>query len=100
PRPIARQENPTEQAFSDPTITIGGALFQRASENPANAANTVEQPAKPFKLTATLEGNIEYARALIEVQGEGMREYCAASVYCRRKECECTVQNATIISIA
>lgn len=101
PRTAAQQAAPTEQLFSDPTITVGGALFQRAGDNAANAAAAVvEQPAKPFKLTATLEGNVEFARALIEVQGEGTREYCAASVYCRRKECECTVQSATVISIA
>lgn len=89
--------------FSDPTITVGGALFQKAGEGAAAAAAAVaEQPAKPFKLTATLEGSIEFARALIEVQGEGIREYCAASIACRKKEkdCECSLQNATVISIA
>lgn len=100
PRTATQQTTPTEQLFSDPTITVGGALFQRAGDTANATAAVVEQPAKPFKLTATLEGNIEFARALIEVQGEGTREYCAASVYCRRKECECTVQAATVISIA
>lgn len=104
PRQAVAQSNSSEQMFSDPTITVGGALFQRAGEGTtaANAAAVVEQPAKPFKLTATLEGSPEFARALIEVQGEGIREYCAASRACSKKEkdCECTVQNATIISIA
>jgi general secretion pathway protein C len=101
PRSAAPQSTSSEQLFSDPTITVGGALFQRAGEAAVTgAAAVVEQPAKPFKLTATLEGNPEFARALIEVQGEGTREYCMASSYCRRKECECTVQGATIISIA
>jgi|GEM_PF-1555436 len=104
PRQAVAQANTNEQMFSDPTITVGGALFQRAGEGTtaANAAAVVEQPAKPFKLTATLEGSPEFARALIEVQGEGIREYCAATNACRKKEkeCECTVQNATIISIA
>lgn len=104
PRQAVAQNNANEQMFSDPTITVGGALFQRAGEGAtaANAAAVVEQPAKPFKLTATLEGSPEFARALIEVQGEGIREYCAASRACSKKEkdCECTVQNATIISIA
>ncbi|HMV35937.1 MAG TPA: PDZ domain-containing protein [Turneriella sp.] len=102
PRAAAQQSTSSEQLFSDPTITVGGALFQRAGEGAAapGAAAVVEQPAKPFKLTATLEGNAEFARALIEVQGEGIREYCVASNFCRRKECECSVQSATIISIA
>lgn len=102
PRPASSQSSGNEQLFSDPTITVGGALFQRAGEAATGpgAAAAVEQPAKPFKLTATLEGNAEFARALIEVQGEGIREYCTASSFCRRKECECSVQSATIISIA
>ncbi len=106
PLPAARQANVentnNEQLFSDPTITVGGAIFQRAGEaGPgAAAAAVVDQPAKPFKLTGTLEGNAEFARALIEVQGEGIREYCTASQFCRRKECECAVQSASIISIA
>ncbi|GAB4444309.1 MAG: hypothetical protein OHK0011_26420 [Turneriella sp.] len=102
PRAASQHSTNNEQLFSDPTITVGGALFQRAGEGAAaaGAAAVVEQPAKPFKLTATLEGNPEFARALIEVQGEGIREYCMASGFCRRKECECTVQSATIISIA
>ncbi len=102
PRAASQQNTSSEQLFSDPTITVGGALFQRAGEGAATpgAAAAVEQPAKPFKLTATLEGNAEFARALIEVQGESIREYCMASAYCRRKECECTVQSATIVSIA
>ncbi len=105
PLPPARQavaENTnSEQMFSDPTITVGGALFQRAGEaGTAAAAAVVDQPAKPFKLTATLEGNAEFARALIEVQGEGIREYCMASSFCRRKECECNVQSASVVSIA
>lgn len=101
PRAASAQSSNTEQLFSDPTITVGGALFQRAGEvAAAGGAAAVEQPAKPFKLTATLEGSIEFARALIEVQGEGIREYCIASNFCRRKECECSVQSATVISIA
>lgn len=101
PRQAAQQNTGSEQLFSDPTITVGGALFQRAGEGTAGTgAAVIEQPAKPFKLTGTLEGNAEYARALIEVQGEGIREYCMASGFCRRKECECTVQAATIVSIA
>ncbi|HRP68682.1 MAG TPA: hypothetical protein PLY93_04055, partial [Turneriella sp.] len=107
PLPLARTSSqPTqqgEQIFTDPTITVGGALFQQANAAAQTQAGaTVEQPAKPFKLTATLEGPIDIARALIEVQGEGTREYCAASSACRKKdkECECVVQNATIISIA
>jgi len=102
PRSASQQSSSNEQLFSDPTITVGGALFQRAGEGAgaSGAAAVVEQPAKPFKLTATLEGSVEFARALIEVQGEGIREYCAASVFCRRKECECSVQSATVISIA
>lgn len=103
PRQAVAQTNQGEQLFSDPTITVGGALFQRAGEGAATAAAAVvEQPAKPFKLTATLEGSPEFARALIEVQGEGIREYCSATNACRKKEkdCECVVQNATIVSIA
>jgi len=103
PRQAVQQSGSSEQIFSDPTITVGGALFQRAGEGTAATAQAVvEQPAKPFKLTATLEGSVEFARALIEVQGEGIREYCAASNSCRKKEkdCECVVQNATVISIA
>lgn len=106
PLPPARQANvesaSSEQLFSDPTITVGGAIFQRAGETGtgAAAAAVVDQPAKPFKLTGTLEGSAEFARALIEVQGEGIREYCTASQFCRRKECECSVQSASIISIA
>jgi type II secretion system protein C len=106
PLPPARQANVestnNEQLFSDPTITVGGAIFQRAGETGtgAAAAAVVDQPAKPFKLTGTLEGSAEFARALIEVQGEGIREYCTASHFCRRKECECSVQSASIISIA
>lgn len=103
PRAAAQQTNNTDQIFSDPTITVGGALFQKAGETAvAGAAAAVEQPAKPFKLTATLEGSADVARALIEVQGESIREYCAATKACskKEKECECTVQNATIISIA
>lgn len=103
PRAAAQQTNNNDQIFSDPTITVGGALFQKAGEAAvAGAAAAVEQPAKPFKLTATLEGSADVARALIEVQGESIREYCAATKACskKEKECECTVQNATIISIA
>lgn len=103
PRAAAQQSNSNDQIFSDPTITVGGALFQKAGEAVvAGAAAAVEQPAKPFKLTATLEGSADVARALIEVQGESIREYCAATKACskKEKECECTVQNATIISIA
>jgi hypothetical protein len=103
PRAAVQQNNTNDQIFSDPTITVGGALFQKAGETPAaGAAAVVEQPAKPFKLTATLEGPPDVARALIETQGESIREYCAASAGCRKKEkeCECSVQNATIISIA
>lgn len=102
-RQAAAQASSGDQTFADPTVTLGGALFQRAGEGAAGAtATVVEQPAKPFKLTATLEGSADIARALIEIQGEGTREYCAASAACRRKdkECECVVQNATIISIA
>lgn len=102
-RQAAAQTNTADQTFADPTITLGGAIFQRAGEGAAGAtATVVEQPAKPFKLTATLEGSPDIARALIEIQGEGIREYCAATAACRRKdkECECMVQNATIISIA
>ncbi|MBV6492219.1 MAG: hypothetical protein LDLANPLL_00211 [Turneriella sp.] len=103
PRALQQNNETNAPAFMDPTITVGGALFQRLGETAvAGAPTTVEQPAKPFKLTATLEGPVDIARALIEVQGEGIREYCAASSACRKKdrECECVVQNATIISIA
>lgn len=103
PRAAVAQTNPSDQMFADPSVTVGGALFQKAGENvAATAAAVVEQPTKPFKLTATLEGSADIARALIEVQGEGIREYCAASNGCRKKEkeCECVVQNATIVSIA
>lgn len=106
PLPPARQatqmNNNADQAFVDPTTAIGGAIFQRAGEvtTAGGGPAVVEQPAKPFKLTATLEGSADFARALIEVQGESIREYCMAGSACRRKECECSVQNATIISIA
>jgi hypothetical protein len=101
PRQAQAQTNTNDQLFSDPTITVGGTLFQRAGEaGNATAQAVVEQPSKPFKLTATLEGSAEFSRALIEVQGEGIREYCTASSYCRRKECECSVQQAIVISIA
>ena len=60
PRAAAQQSNNSDQIFSDPTITVGGALFQKAGETPvAGAAAAVEQPAKPFKLTATLEGSAD-----------------------------------------
>lgn len=102
PRQASTQSTGNEQLFSDPTITVGGALFLKPGDTAtaAGPAAAVEQPAKPFKLTATLEGSAEFARALIEVQGEGIREYCTASSFCKRKECECSVQSATIISIA
>jgi len=105
PLPPARQApqsaSNADQAFVDPTTAIGGALFQRAGEaTAAGGPAVVEQPAKPFKLTATLDGSPEFARALIEVQGESTREYCIAGSACRRKECECSVQSATLISIA
>jgi len=105
PRAATQQTNNNDQVFSDPTITIGGAFFQKMGDMvaaTAGGATTAEQPAKPFKLTATLEGSPDIARALIEVQGEGTREYCAVGNHCRKKEkeCECVVQNATIVSIA
>lgn len=101
PRAVAAQNTNENQLFSDPTITVGGALFQAPNAAIAGRdATVVEQPAKPFKLTGTLEGSAEFARALIEVQGESTREYCTASSFCRKKECECSVQSATIISIA
>lgn len=99
-RQASTQNNSNDQIFSDPTVTVGGALFQRAGEATAAGPAVVEQPAKPFKLTATLEGSPEFARALIEIQGEGIREYCIAGGACKRKECECSVQSATVISIA
>ena len=68
---------------ADPQLVMGGALFQRAAENTAPLNSIADLPVKPFKLTATLEGSPDIARALIETQGEGTREYCAATESCR-----------------
>ncbi len=84
----------------DPQLAMGGALFQRAAETTTSPNSIAEQPAKPFKLTATLESSSDIARALIEIQGEGSREYCAATESCRRGDCVCVVQNAEVVNIA
>lgn len=81
----------------DPSVAMGGALFQKDAVNSPSTNAPIEAPTKPFKLTGTLEGSPEFARALIEVQGEGIREYCSAAA---RNDCTYIVQNAKIVSIA
>lgn len=87
-------------SYADPGITLGGVLFQamvgRETTQPVAEAAAV----KPFKLTATLEGEQDVARALIEVQGESIREYCALGSGCQKADCVCRVQGAAILSIA
>ena len=85
--------------MADPQVAIGGALFQRAMETATPQNSAAEQPAKAVRLTATLESSSDVARALIEIQGEGNREYCAAGESCRRGDCVCIVQNARILAI-
>lgn len=86
-----------EHELADPSITVGGSLFQTAANSGPELNASAESPMKPFKLTGTLEGNPEFARALIEVQGEGIREYCSIAA---RTDCPHAVQNAKILSIA
>lgn len=84
----------------DPQMAMGGALFHPPAENTARVSTVSEQSAKAFKLTATLESSSDTARALIETQGEGPREYCAAGESCRLGDCVCAIQNAKILKIA
>lgn len=95
-------ERPVSKATDiiDPQVAIGGALFLPAAEGFATQNAVAKDPAKPFKLTATLEGNPDVARALIETQGDGTREYCAATESCRRGDCVCVVQDAKVVQIA
>lgn len=83
--------------LADTSITVGGPLFQILTNSGPDMNSPAEAPIKPFKLTGTLEGNPEFARALIEVQGEGIREYCSTAA---RADCTNTVQNVKILSIA
>lgn len=87
-------------AFIDPSVTIGGPLFANPGQDQANAASAaLEVPAKPFKLIGTLEGDPSFARALIEIQGESSKEYCQAGNACRKKECECRINDSVVVSI-
>lgn len=89
-----RQHEPVEVA----TI-VGGAIFKKPDLALASPQGTPIEM-KNFKLMGTLEGNSDFARALIEVQGEPVREYCAYSISCKSRECLCTVQGYQITSIA
>lgn len=104
PATETRTENPESARnkvdLVDLQTAMGGALFQSAVENTAQLNAITEPPAKPFKLTATLESSSDTARALFETQGEGTREYCATGESCRQGDCVCAVQNAKILKIA
>lgn len=90
---------PAANLIEDPKAVVGGALFGAPVTMTKQPAENI-LPVKNFKLQGTLESGIDTARALIEVQGEGIREYCAAGSACTRGECSCSVQNINITAIA
>lgn len=88
-----------EQSTAEISAIVGGALFRPQAAQREMPVLT-ETSLKPFKLMGTLEGSNEYARALIEIQGEGIREYCARGASCSKGECACSLQGANVTSIA
>jgi general secretion pathway protein C len=83
---------------ADASSVIGGALFGKSEM----ASKVASEPAslKPFKLVGTLEGEPDVARALIDVQGQGTREYCAYGNSCKKGDCLCAVEGVKIVQIA
>ncbi|MCS6985293.1 MAG: hypothetical protein NZM25_09255 [Leptospiraceae bacterium] len=77
--PLRVQEN-----YIDPATIIGGSLF--APYNPqaekAVESNMALEQIKHFRLIGTLEGDPEFARAILEIPGEPTLEYCISKKYC------------------
>jgi type II secretory pathway component PulC len=97
---IKAQPMPEVPSAIDPSSILGGVLFQAANIQSMAKQEFGTEVGKPFKLTGTLEGEKDISRALIEVQGQSIREYCAIGQTCKSGECACKVENAHVLSIA
>ncbi len=77
-----------DSAYIDPATIIGGPLFvpvgaESTATSPEGATIQPEEQIKHFKLLGTLEGDPEFARAVLEITGEPpAKEYCTGKKYC------------------
>lgn len=84
PKPVKQVPLRQRENYVDPAVIIGGALFSpvtpETEKNPEAMVNAM--PIKHFRLIGTIEGDPEFARAILEISGEPTQEYCISKKYC------------------